>query len=123
MRGAAMNLDEYGRRDALGLGELIAKGEVSAREVAETAARAIEAANPTVNAVVETYDDRIEDLDETALGHGHFRGVPTLIKDIFGYEEGRTVESGSRLCEGMTSAQTMHFAIIPGTPQIPIHDE
>ena len=105
-----MNLDEYGRRDALGLAELVAKGEISPRELAETAARAIEAANPRVNAVVETYGDRIEDLDESALGEGPFRGVPTLIKDIFGYEEGRTVESGSRLCKGMTSAQTMHFA-------------
>ncbi|HUF87629.1 MAG TPA: amidase family protein [Thermohalobaculum sp.] len=105
-----MQLAEYARLDATGLAELVARREVSPRELAECAARAIEAANPKVNAVVETYADRIEGLDEAALGQGPFRGVPTLIKDIMGYEEGRLVESGSRLCQGMTSPHTLHFA-------------
>ncbi len=105
-----MQLAEYARHDAVGLAELVARGEVTPRELAETAARAIEAANPKVSAVVETYADRVEGLDEAALGQGPLRGVPTLIKDIMGYEEGRLVESGSRLCQGMSSAQTMHFA-------------
>jgi amidase len=105
-----MQLAEYARHDATGLADLVARREVGPRELAECAARAIEAANPRVNAVVETYADRIEGLDEATLGQGPFRGVPTLIKDILGYEEGRLVESGSRLCRGMTSPQTMHFA-------------
>ncbi len=105
-----MRLSEYAARDAVGLAELVGKGEVTPRELAETAAAAIEAANPSVNAVVETYADRIDGLDEAALGDGPFRGVPMLIKDIMGYEEGRLVESGSRLCRGMTSPQTMHYA-------------
>ncbi len=63
--------------------------------------KAIETANPTLNAVVETYPDRIEDLDETTLGNGPFRGVPLLIKDVFGHEKGRKIEFGSRLCKGM----------------------
>ena len=55
-----------------------------------------------MNAVVELYADRIEGLDETSLGDGPFRGVPFLIKDVFGHEKGRKIEFGSRLCEGMT---------------------
>jgi amidase len=105
-----MNLTEYASHDALGLAALIARREVTPREVAATAMRAIEALNPAVNAVVETYPDRIGDLNETALGDGPFRGVPCLIKDVFGHEEGRLIEFGSRLCQGMKVETTTHLA-------------
>ena len=98
-----MNLSEYARYDALGLAELVAKKEVSPTELAQTAAAAIDATNSTVNAVVETYPDRIDGLDEKTLGRGPFRGVPFLIKDFFGHEAGRTIEFGSRLCRGMVA--------------------
>ena len=96
-----MNLGEYASYDALGLAELVRKRDVTPKELAATAARAIEAVNPQVNAVVETYDDRIAGLDEANLGDGPFRGVPFLIKDVGGHERGRKIENGSRLCEGM----------------------
>jgi len=96
-----MSLAEYARHDALGLAELVAKRQVSATELARLAARAIAAVNPAVNAVVETYADRIEALDESTLGEGPFRGVPFLMKDLFGHEAGRKIEFGSRLCRGM----------------------
>ena len=105
-----MNLDEYARHDALGIAELIAKREVSPREMAQTAMRAIEAANAEVNAVVETYPDRIDSLDEKRLGTGPFRGVPFLIKDVFGHEAGRKIEFGSRLCKGMVAESDTHVA-------------
>ena len=105
-----MQLSEYASFDALGLAELIARGEVSPRELAATAMRAIEAVNPALTAVVETYRDRIEGLDEAALGDGPFRGVPFLIKDVMGHEEGRTIEFGSRLCRGMKVERTTHLA-------------
>ena len=104
-----MKLSEYARYDALGLAELVASRRVSPKELAETAASAIAAVNPLVNAVVETYPDRIEGLDERALGDGPFRGVPFLIKDFFGHEAGRAIEFGSRLCRGMVSQQDTHL--------------
>jgi len=55
-----MNLAEYTKYDALGLAELVAKKQVSPKELTETAVKAIEAANPTVKAVVELYPDRIK---------------------------------------------------------------
>src|SRR5262245_16321086 len=97
-----MTPTEYARYDALVLAELVAKKQVTPKELALTAAKAIDAANPTINAVVETYPDRIDGLDERSLGSGPFRGVPFLIKDVFGHEKGRKVEFGSRLCAGMT---------------------
>jgi len=105
-----MRLDEYARFDALGLAELVRKKEVSPRDLAATAARAIAVANPAVNAVVETYPDRIEDLDEKTLGAGPFRGVPFLIKDVGGHEKGRKIEFGSRLCQGLRSETDSHVA-------------
>src|SRR3989442_6849689 len=105
----AMTLSEYASYDALGLAELVANKHVSPKELAQTAARAIDALNPAVNAVVETYADRIEDLDERTLGTGPFRGVPFLIKDFFGHEAGRTIEFGSRLCRGIVAQQDTHL--------------
>ena len=96
-----MNIAEYAAQDGLGLAELVRMKQASPRELAQAAARAIEAVNPQVNAVVETYDDRIAGLDELTLGDGPFRGVPFLIKDVGGHEKGRKIEYGSRLCQGM----------------------
>jgi amidase len=100
-----MNIREYSEYDALGLAELIAKRQVSAKELAQTTAAAIEAVNSKVRAVVETYPDRIDDLDEESLGNGPFRGVPFLMKDVFGHEAGRKIEFGSRLCQGMVAQE------------------
>lgn len=97
-----MNLAEYANYDATGLAALVARGEVTPAELARLAAAAIAAVNPAVNAVVETYPDRIDTLDETTLGAGPLRGVPFLMKDVFGHEAGRRIEFGSRLCAGMT---------------------
>ena len=105
-----MYLTEYAAYDALGLGDLVNRGEVSPRELATTAMKAIEAVDSTVKAVVETYPDRIEDLDERSLGAGPFCGVPFLIKDIFGHEAGRIIEFGSRLCRGMRVEQDTYLA-------------
>jgi Asp-tRNA(Asn)/Glu-tRNA(Gln) amidotransferase A subunit family amidase len=48
-----MNLDEYGRLDALGLADLIRRGEVTAAELLELAQSAITQANPSLNFLVE----------------------------------------------------------------------
>lgn len=96
-----MDAAEYAKFDGLGLAELVEKGEIQPKELAGLAAESISATNGPINAVIETYPDRIEDLDERTLGDGPFRGVPFLIKDVGGNEKGRKIEYGSRLCEGM----------------------
>lgn len=107
-----MNLAEYARYDATGLAALVAEGEVTPKELAATAAAAIARANGAVNAVVETYPDRIEALDVSTLGNGPFRGVPFLIKDVFGHEAGRLCESGSRLAKGFRPEVDSHLALL-----------
>src|SRR5215471_1206460 len=104
-----MKLAEYSAYDALGLAELVAKKEVSPKELAQTAAAAREKIDGALNAVVELYPDRIDDLDERTLGNGPFRGVPLLIKDVFGHEKGRLIEFGSPLCAGMKVEEGTYF--------------
>ena len=104
-----MTLSEYASFDALGLADLVARKQVSPKALARAAAQAIDAINPSVNAVVETYPDRIDGLDEMTLGAGPFRGVPFLMKDVFGHEAGRRIEFGSRLCRGMIAHADTHL--------------
>jgi amidase len=96
-----VKLSEYASYDGLGLGELVAKKQVTPKELAQTAAKAIAAINGEVHACIETYPDRIDTLDEKSLGDGPFRGVPILMKDVFGHEKGRLCENASRLCKGL----------------------
>jgi len=95
-----VKLSEYAKYDGLGLADLVKNREVTSKELALLAVQGIEKINPQINAVIETYADRIDDLDESSLGNGPFRGVPFIIKDFGAYEKGRKRESGSRLCEG-----------------------
>jgi len=73
-----MRFDEYSRYDAIGLAELVRRGEVSAPELARTALAAIAQVNPKINAVVETFPDRAA----SASASGPLGGVPFLRKDI-----------------------------------------
>ena len=108
----SLTLAEYAAHDAIGLAELVRSKETTPKELAETAMRAIETINGEINAVVETYADRIESLDEVSLGSGPFRGVPFLMKDVFGHEGGRKIELGSRLCKGMVAEQDSHYCTL-----------
>lgn len=47
-----MNLSNYASHDALGLAALVRQGEVTAADLADTAARAVQAVNGKINAVV-----------------------------------------------------------------------
>ena len=47
-----MKFEEYRKHDAVSLARLIAKREVSAREVLETAITRAEEVNPAINAIV-----------------------------------------------------------------------
>jgi amidase len=98
-----MNLSEYSALDGTALAALVAKGEVTTRELTQLANAAIAIANPKIGAVIEVYDDRIE-APETE--NGPLKGVPYLVKDNGAYEQGRKREFGSRLCVGMKSHNT-----------------
>lgn len=96
-----LTTSDWESRDAVGLSELIAAGQVSPRETIETAIDRIEALNPAVNAVIyKCYEAALAGLD-VRTERGPFHGVPYLIKDLHAPVKGMPLTNGSRLFEGM----------------------
>ncbi|QEU89750.1 amidase [Streptomyces kanamyceticus] len=95
-----MKISEYVGFDAVGLAELVARGEVAPAEPEAAAREAAEAVNPRINALVETWPTD----DEPTPGKAPLAGVPFLIKDIGVAMAGRRMELGSRLAAGNVAA-------------------
>jgi amidase len=100
-----MGFAEYASFDGLGLGELVARGEVTPVELVEEAIARIEQHNPVLNAVVyKMYDSaraRAAELTRQRDGHAPFRGVPFLLKDLLGDHVGVPTTAGSRFMTGI----------------------
>jgi len=88
---------EFDSYDALGLGELVAKREVSAREILDAAIERIEAVNPAVNSVVQKMYEAAHAAVAAGLPVGPLSGVPFLIKDLYSWCKGAPAGNGSRL--------------------------
>jgi amidase len=99
-----MAFPEYAQYDGLGLAELVAKKQVTPRELAEEAIARIEKHNPTLNAVVRPLYDYGRGI-AAAPGEGPFRGVPFLLKDILGNVAGVPTQSGARFMVDLPAPQ------------------
>ncbi len=88
---------EYETHDAVGLADLVRRGDVSPSELLDAAiARAAER-NPTLNAVVIDMEKEARAAIEAGLPEGPLRGVPFLIKDLHLLYAGVRSTNGSRL--------------------------
>lgn len=103
-----LTLDEYLTHDGLDLARLVKRGEITARELLETAWRQLERVDPVLNAVVHRSLDDAEARagavteavapgDEESAGAVPFQGVPFLFKDLLTLWKGHPHTSGSRL--------------------------
>ena len=68
--------------DATAQAEAVRRGEVSPRELVQTAIDRIEAVNPRLDAVIRTRFDEALRAANGELPDGPFRGVPILLKDL-----------------------------------------
>jgi amidase len=73
---------EYDQYDALGLADLVKKGQVTAEELAQEAIDRIERLNPKLNAVVTPMYDRGRQAAREPLEGTPFCGIPFLLKDL-----------------------------------------
>lgn len=106
-----MNREEWESRDMTALAELQHKGEVSPRELAETAIARIEALNPQVNAVIcKAYDAALDEL-AARQDRPAWLGIPYLVKDLHAPVRGLPLTNGSRLFAGM-SAPAIDSALV-----------
>ena len=100
--------DVLADHDAVALAELMRKGEISAREVAEAAIARSEKVQQALNAVeLPQYDKARAVADKP--GEGVFAGVPTFIKDNADLE-GLPTRQGSRAVNPRPAKKTGAFA-------------
>src|SRR4029077_10910597 len=92
-----MRFAEYRKHDAISLAGLIARREVSAKEVLETAIARAEQINPAINAIVHKQYEQALKAVAAGLPEGPLKGVPYLIKDLGFFETGEPATLGSRL--------------------------
>lgn len=83
--------EDYGTMDATALAERIDNGDASAKEVARQAQSALTRVNPSINAVIEIFEDAVASPE---YGQGPFAGVPMLLKDLGSKMAGRKQEAG-----------------------------
>lgn len=101
-----MELRDYAANDAVGLAELVRKGDVSAEEIESTARRAIEAVEPELHATV---GDLVDPAFE-ASSNGPLAGVPFAMKELAPHLEGQRTQLGSRITgDGVVSTADTHF--------------
>src|SRR5262249_58601127 len=90
-------MKEYERYDALGLAELVRKGEVSPEELLDAALARVSKRNPALNAVHMLWEERARQEIRKGLPAGPFRGVPYLLKDLHAHVAGERLTFRSRL--------------------------
>jgi len=89
-------LKDYESYDALGLAELVRKGDVTTSELLDEAIERVEAINPKINAVVTKMYDEARKSIQVGLPNGPLGGVPFLLKDLGAYYKGVPITGGSR---------------------------
>lgn len=100
----------YDTHDALGLADLVRRGEVTPTELLDEAILRVERVNPKLNAVVLPMFDVARRNIERGLPDGPLRGVPFLIKDLAAQYAGVPLKNGSRLYA--TNVPKQHSTII-----------
>ncbi len=98
--------EDYERRDALGLAELVAKREVHPSELLEEAVARAERVNGRLNAIVTPMYELARKRARGALPEGPYRGVPFLLKDLLAPYEGVPMRAGSRIYRGYVPAKS-----------------
>lgn len=105
--GLALSWDEWGNTDAVALAQLIRAGQISPQEVARQAVRAATHLNPALGAVVEVFDDIVDNPSRDGANlNGPLGGVPFFVKDLGSAIKGRLRESGSVLGKGRLADRT-----------------
>lgn len=100
-----MRHDEYAQHDAIGLADLVARGQVSPGELLETAIARADAVEPALNSITVRQDEYARERAAGPLS-GPLAGVPFLVKDLFQSQRGVVSNNGSRACAGSVAAET-----------------
>jgi amidase len=99
-----MDPSQYQRHDAVALADLVARGEVSTRELVDAALARADACNGDLGALVRRHDDRgRQQADAVRPGASPLAGVPTAIKDLGVRLAGVPTGNGTRHLQNQAS--------------------
>lgn len=89
--------DDLADLDALGCAELVRAGKVTPLELVDAAITRIEKLDTEINAVpIRTFEKARAHAASASLPDGPFRGVPTLVKDLWSHTAGDPFHKGMR---------------------------
>ncbi len=122
-----ISLSDYSSHDGLGLASLVARKEVTPKELLETAIAAVAKVNPKINAVLQTLPEMAAAEIAAQPPSGPFAGVPFVIKELVLHAKNVRFDSGCRLAQGaLPTADTELMArfrraglVLMGTTQTP----
>ncbi len=122
-----ISLSDYSSYDGLGLAALVARKEVTPKELLDTAIAAVAKVNPKLNAVLQTLPEMAAAEIAAKAPTGPFAGVPFVIKELVLHAKNVRSDSGCRLAQGMIpDADTELMArfrraglVLMGTTQTP----
>ncbi|MDO8390610.1 MAG: amidase family protein [Actinomycetota bacterium] len=89
--------------DATAQADLVRTGQVSPSELLEAAIERIERTDPALNAVIIRWFDHARDVAAGPLPDGPFRGVPTLLKDLWAHYAGQTLSNGCQALKDLAA--------------------
>lgn len=99
--------EEWGRLDAIAIGEHVQRGDIAPTEAAEQARQAMALVNPQLNALLEDFapvsSEAAADRQPIA---GGLHGAPIVFKDLGSGIAGKLQEQGSALYRGHYATQT-----------------
>lgn len=93
-------MKDYAEYDALGLAELVAKGDVTPGELLDAAASRAEAAQKELNCFSAIFVDAAREQIDSGLPDGLFAGAPYAVKDLGISVGGQSLTHGSRAWKG-----------------------
>jgi amidase len=94
-----MSNDELAHLDATAQADLVARGDVTPRELVDAAITRIEKLNPDLNAVITERFDAARAEADAGASNGPFRGVPFLVKDLACAMAGEPAYDGMRVAK------------------------
>jgi amidase len=122
-----ISLTDYSSHDGLGLAALVARKEVTAKELLDTALAAVAKVNPQINAVLQTLPEMAAKEIAAQPLTGPFAGVPFVIKELVLHAKNVRLDSGCRLAQGSVPSEDTELMarfrraglVLMGTTQTP----
>lgn len=91
-----MSPEDYRQHDAIGLADLIRRGDIAPGEALAAAVAEADRVNPGINALSQRFDEMARAAIDAGLPDGPLKGVPYLLKDIGARLKGTVTTYGAR---------------------------